>query len=204
MLVETKIWTEDWDVDHRISELGLDKKSLISIVGISRMASAEASPLHPINAAGTLAYQHGTWALREAFVGEDWGIDRENSVEAIRNERLKVRIAYCNVDFACDPENGPKPKSKKGAGSERACNGNLFDRLPQFAPCQDDEYATYYLMVDEKGSAELSRPVIKRGTFSAYLERIFICHGDDDRGLERLDFDNDDAVSDFDPQVIRK
>lgn len=81
--------------------------------------------------------------------------------------------------------------------------GNLFGSLPEYAPRQPDGWATYYLMVDENGSAELTRPVVKDGTFTAYIERIFLA---EDGILERDPFDShkDDEADEFDPQVIRK
>ena len=69
---------------------------------------------------------------------------------------------FCNVDRACDDEHEPKPRSPKGAGAERACVGNLFGKeLPKYVPePEEKDIATFYLMVDENGAAELSRPVV--------------------------------------------
>lgn len=203
MPVETQILRNEWDVERRLTELGLDRQNLINVVGAAVSASADATPFHPANAAGMFAYQHGTWALRNEHVGKDWVIDRTDGVEAIRNDQTKVRIVYSNVDLACDGDQGPKPRSPKGAGAERVCNGNLFDSLPQYAPNQEDEeYTTYYLMVDERGAAELTQPVIKGRTFNAYIERIYLTDGGD--ALDSLSFDTDDAADDFNPEVIRK
>ena len=81
--------------------------------------------------------------------------------------------------------------------------GNLFGHLPHYAPQQADNYATYYLMVDQEGAAELTRPVVSGGTFSAYIELIFLSDGGDFAG-DKLSLDNDDAIDDFDPQIVRK
>ena len=203
-MVETRILTDDWDVDHRLVELALDKGRLLHVVEVALSASADSTPYHPANAAGTLAYQYGTWALRDQFVGNGWVIDRSDAVEAIRNDETMVKVVYSNVDVAGDLENGPKPRSRKGAGSERVCNGFLFDDLPQYAPAPDDEYATYFLMVDVNGAAELTRPVIQRGTFSSYIERIMLTDGGEPFDGESLLTDGGDVADDFDPQVIRK
>ena len=98
----------------------------------------------------------------------------------------------------------PKPRSRKGAGAERVCVGNnLFDSLPEFAPRQPDGWATFYLMVDERGAVELTRPVVKNNTFTAYIERNYLSNGDDlDRDSRRLL--DDDIVDVFDPEVVRK
>lgn len=204
-MVETQILTDDWDVDRRLAELAVDKESLLHVVDVAVSAAADSTPYHPANSAGTLAYHYGTFALRDQLVGDDWAIYRSEGVEAIRNDAKMVKIVYSNVDIAADTEHGPKPRSRKGAGSERVCNGFLFEDLPQYAPAPDDDYATYFLMVDEKGAAELTRPVIRRGTFHSYIERIILTTGSDDP-LEgdALLTDGGDVADDFDPQVIRK
>ena len=87
--------------------------------------------------------------------------------------------------------------------AERACMGNLFGDLPEYAPNPSGDLATFYLMVDEKGATELTRPVIKGRTFSAFIERIYLDNGGDDL-TTKLPLSADDAVNDFDPQVNRK
>jgi hypothetical protein len=201
--VETIILREPWDVDPRLAELDLVRRKLFTVVAIAVGEAANATPYHCANAAGTLAYQHGTWALRNEFVGPKWTLERPNNVEAIWNESLKVRVVFCNVDVACDDERPPKPRSDKGSGAERVCVGNLFGSLPRYAPRQYAGEATYYLMADERGTAELTRPVISAGTFSSYVERIYLTDGSD-LPDKISSFDNDDAVSDFDPQIVRK
>ncbi|MGF1591967.1 MAG: hypothetical protein ACFCUW_01735 [Kiloniellaceae bacterium] len=202
-MIETKILREQWDVDRRLSELGLSRTKLLEVRDIARSSASNATPFHPANAAGTFAYQDGSWALRDKHAGSDWSMDRTNGVEAIRNEELGVRVIFSNVDLACDDDQGPKPRSSKGAGAERACMGNLFDDLPHFAPRQTDGSATFYLMVDDQGAVELTRPVVRRGTFSAYVERIYLSDGSD-MDVERQFFDDGDRVDDFDPHVARK
>lgn len=198
--VESKTIKEPWDVDRRLSELGLKRQPLLNVVATAVSAGADATPFHPANAAGTLSYQHGTWALRSENLADGWEIDRSAGVEAIR--KGIVRVVYTNVDIACDDEQKPQPRSRKGSGSERVCNGSLFDHLPEYAPQADEKVETYFLMVDDTGAAELTRPIIKAGRFSAYVERIYLSEGGD--GLEIGDFGRDDAADGFNPQVVRK
>ena len=203
-MIETQVRYDDWDVDRRLIEMGLDKERLSETVEVALSASLDSTPFHPANAAGMLAYIYGTWSLRNQFVGNGWVVDRVESLEAIRNDTTKLKVIYSNVDIAANKEHGPKPRSKKGAGSERACNGTLFDDLPQFAPRQDEEYETYFLMVDERGAAELTRPVIVGGTYHSYIERIFLFDGETGLNL-RSNFGPDrDIADDFDPEVVRK
>lgn len=200
-LVETAVRREPWEVDPRLIELGLTRAGLLRVVRVARSEARNATPNHCANAAGTFAYQHGTWALRHEFVGGGWKIERPNGVEAIWNAERKVRVVFCNVDVACDASAKPKPRSGKGAGAERTCVGNMFGDLPTYAPRPIDDEATYYLMVDEKGAAELSRPVVSAGTFSVYIEQIYLTNGDEDDCSDLLG--TDDVVDNFDPQVIR-
>ena len=202
-MIETQVWKEPWDVDRRLAELELRRDALLKVVNIALSAGADATPYHPANAEGTFRYQYGVWSLRDQFVGEKWSVHREESVEAIRNDKLKVKVAFSNVGIACDDEHKPKPLSPKGAGSERTCSGNLFGDLPRYAPRQDGEWATYYLMVDWKGAAELTCPVISGDTFSAYIERIYLSDGAD-ANPEEFSIDDSDTAKDFDPLVIRK
>ena len=203
-MIETIVLREPWDVDRRLAELQLGPRTrLLKVVAIAISAGADATAFHPANAAGTFSYQHGTWALRDGFVGDAWLLDRPDGVEAIRNDATKVKVIFSNVDVACNDEQKPKPRSRKGAGAERVCVGNLFGSLPDFAPRQPEGWATYYLMVDENGAAELTRPVIKNGTFVSNVERIYLSDGSDlDR--EPIALDDGDAADDFDPQVVRK
>ena len=70
----------------------------------------------------------GRGLFREGFVGsDDWVEGRADGVEAVRNDRLKLKVAFSNVDLAHDCEHLPKPRSRKGSGAERAGGfGSMF------------------------------------------------------------------------------
>jgi hypothetical protein len=202
--IETRLLNEPWDVSRRLAEMALTRDGLLKVRDIALSEAANATPNHCSNAAGTFSYQQGTWALRDQFVSEQWVVDRTGGVEGIINKRLGLRVAFCNVNVACDHENKPRPRSEKGAGAERLCDGNnLFGDLPHFAPKPPDKCATYYLMVDDKGACELSCPVIAGGRFSAWIEQIYLSNGSDSGG-DKLPLDEENAVIDFDPTVIRR
>jgi hypothetical protein len=201
--VRTVFLKEPWDVDRRLSEMTLVHSKLLHIRDVAVNEAANATPFHAANAAGTFSYHHGTWALRDQFAGKDWIVDRSEGVEAIRNDRDKIKVAFCNVDLACNESHVPQPRTKKGAGAERATGAGLFDDLPQFAPKPTGEWQFYYLMVDERGAAELTRPIVKGGTFTTPVERIFLSNGMDDDGGKPLEDTTDTAVE-FEPQIARK
>lgn len=205
-MVEMVVRREPWEVAERLAQLQLGTiKQLLRVRSVAISASADATSFHPANAAGTFAYHHGTFALRYEYVGKVWRLERPDGVETIVNKALKVRVVFANVDIACDDDLKPKPRSPKGAGAERVCVGNLFGSLPEFAPRQADGWATFYLMVDERGAAELTRPVVKNKTFTAYIERNYLSNGDDlDHDREMLPVTDGDVADDFDPEVVRK
>ena len=201
-MVRTIVHSEEDDVDLRLGELQLTREGLLRVVAVAKLEAANVTPFHAANAAGTFSYQYGTYTLREQFVGPDWDVSRPENVEAIYNKKLNIKIVFSNVDIAC-ADIHPKPRSAKGAGAERVCTGNLFDDLPQYAPAPKDDGATYYIMVDERGAAELSRPVVSNSGFSAMVERIFISDGKDESVPDLL-LETDDAVTEFDLKVARK
>jgi hypothetical protein len=202
-VVETKVFREPWDADLRLKQLELTREGLLAARDVAMNERANATNFHPSNAPGTFSYHHGTWALRDQFVGKRWIVDRSDGIEVIRNEDLKLKIAFCNVDLACDDNRIPKPRSEKGAGAERASGATLFGDLPHYAPRPVGDGMLYYLMIDQNGAAELTRPVVGGGTFIAAVERIYLSSGgDDDPAI--LAEDDRGAADNFDPQVVRK
>jgi hypothetical protein len=202
-LVETKILDLQWDIDRRLKEMKLDRDLLLEVRDIARNSSLNATPFHPANAAGTFGYQDGSWALRDKFVGSDWVVDRTDGVEAIKCDQLKIKVAFCNVDLACDSNQVPKPRSRKGAGAERASGAGLFDDLPHYAPKSSGQWALYYLMMDERGAVELTSPVVRAGSFVAATERLYLSEGEDE-DVEISRDSGDGVANDFDPQIARK
>ena len=200
--IETTVLRENWEIEPRLQELGLTKEGLLHVRDVAVSGSANATAFHAANAAGTYAYHEGTWALRDRFVGGDWSVDRSDGVETIKNDKLKVRVAFSNVDHACNCFSIPKPRTKKGAGAERAVGNDLFGGLPLYAPRPSSDWSFYYLMVDQSGAAELTRPVVKGGTFIAAIERIYLSTGIVNDGVE---IDNtSDVAAEFEPEIARK
>jgi hypothetical protein len=201
--VPTRIFKEILDVDRRLAALALERPKLLKVREIALAAAADTTAFHPANAAGTFAYQHGTWGLRDGHVGKVWHSARPGGVEVIYNPAINVMVAYANVDIACNDDHSPKPRSRKGAGAERVALGSLFEALPHYSPPPKEGTQLYYLMVAEDGAAELSLPVVKHSTFTSCIERIYLSNGDD---LDRVarSFDDNDIADNFDPIIARK
>ena len=200
----TKYFRKTPDVDRQLKELGLSRDGLRKVRRIARHEAAMAGPFHCSNAAGTFSYQHGTWALRKENVGKIWAVDHAGGVESIRSDKLKLRVAFANVDATCDDERKPKPRSEKGAGAERVTSGVLFGDLPESTPQTTGEWAFYYFMLDEQGGTELSWPIIKGGKFVDFVERIYLTDGTEGEDDVFLDDVEGGVAENFDPQVARK
>lgn len=199
------ILSDHSEVVSRLDDLGMDAQTLLHIAARACLERANATPFHPANAPGTFAYQHGTFALRDMYVGKNgWQKERPNGVEAIWNPDTNTRVVFANVDTCCNPDYDPKPKSTKGAGAERTCEPNLFGSLPRFYKEDTSPGLTFYLMVDDDGRVELSRPIIRGKTFSEFPERIFLKKNQEDETFAHLSLDDDDTVVDFDPLVAPK
>lgn len=204
MLIRTTVVKDETSVNRTLQLMDLDLKLLLEVRDVARAAANSSTSFHTANASGTYAYIEGTWALRDRFIGPKWELDRSEGVEAIFNKERKIRVVFSNVDLAANDFRHPKPRSPKGAGAERICGGNLFgDDLPAYASFEQDEIATYYLMVDEHGAAELSRPVVKARTFVSCVERIFLSSGLD-VAIDNVVPETDDRADEFDPMVVAK
>lgn len=203
------------DANRRLADFELTLGQMLTIRDSARAASDDASPLMPQNAPGTLAYIHGVGALRAQLLDGEWMIDRTLGVEAVINHRLGIRIGYQNVDCSCDPDFPPMPRSEKGSGSARLCRLPLFefygvvletdaDRLPseEVRDPHGDQIVTYFVMVGEDGSVELSCPVIANKKYADFMERIFLDRPDDDWGA-RIEPETE-PVEDFDVPVVFK
>lgn len=203
------------ETKRRLGDFGLIPEQVLAIRDAARAASDDASPLMPLNAPGTLAYIYGVAALREKLLDGEWQVDRMLGIEAVINHRLGIRIGYQNVDQACDPIFKPMPRSAKGPGAEQMCSLPLFDhygitlgserdRLPrnESRTVPHDFATTYFVMVGEDGSVELSSPIIDNQRYAEFRERIFVDRPGDDWDTQ-IDSATD-PIDDFDVNVTLK
>jgi hypothetical protein len=194
------------DVEQRLADWGLTREQFIAIATVAKAWADDVSPLMPQNAPGTLAYIFGVQELRRQLSDNDWRVDRTNGIEAVINRTLGIRIGFHNVDRSCDPIFPPHPRSAKGSASESLCGPNLFQHFGvepgPLTGVRDDGVTTYYVMVGEDGSVELSNPVIMNGAYRHFNERIFIFRPTED-WEEEIDSDMG-PVEDFDIEVSFK
>ncbi|MBY5817062.1 hypothetical protein HFN60_15660 [Rhizobium leguminosarum] len=205
-----------YDAQRRLADFGLAVEQILAIRDSARAAADDASPLMPLNAPGTLAYIHGVGALRAQTLDGDWTIDRTLGVEAVICRQRGIRLGYQNVDRSCDAIFAPMPRSVKGNGAAQLCPAPLFDffgvdletdadRLPppETKDPLGDQVRTYFVMVGEDGSVELSCPVIGNKRYAGFVERIFIDRPDEQWEPE-MDTADTGPIDDFDVPVIFK
>ena len=202
----TVIVDDEFDVNRRLADFGLNPDQFTAIADTARAWADDASPLMPVNAPGTLAYIFGVEEMRHQLVDLDWQVDRTCGIEAVVNRSLGRRIGFQNVDRACDREFPPMPRSTKGSAAENICGPTLF-QIAGIEPgpltsVRQDGVPTYYVMVGEDGSVELSHPVIKNGSYKHFYERIFIRSSAKD-WEEGIDTDTS-PIEDFDVAVSLK
>lgn len=180
----TAIVQGDFDVSARLADFGIVREQLLAVGAVARTWSDDASPLMPVNAPGTLAYIYGVRELRQQLLDGCWAVDRTCGIEAVINRDRRLRIAFQNVDRACDTIFSPNPRSAKGSASESLCGPTLFEysgvEAGPLTGILQDGTPTYYLMVGEDGSVELSHPVISNVSYAHFYERIFITRPDTD------------------------
>jgi hypothetical protein len=176
-MFRTALLEEVVDAERRLQDWGLTRAQFIAVARTARTWADDAGPLMPANAPGTLAYIFGVQELRAQLVDNEWRVDRTGGIEAVINRNIGLRIGFHNVDRACDAVMPPHPRSAKGSSSEMLSGPTLFEHFgiepgPVLAPA--DGISTYYAMVGEDGSVELSHPHIVDGAYHHFNERIFI------------------------------
>lgn len=213
---EFSILRSDYDVRVGLKRLELDKDSLVIVSDAAFLARINTTPNHALNAAGTYSYHEGIRKMRDILVGENWASSRESNVEYVENQSIMTRIAFCNVFKAASTIYDPEPVSPRRSASAAACNANYHqftldlafekESEPSKLPV-DIDWKTYYLMVGEDGTAELSLPLVcESGKFYELVERIFL--------VTEEDLDNDPHIShvpsdlgpepDYEIEVARK
>jgi len=192
------------DVEARLADFGLTREQISAIGRTARAYAEDASPSMPLNAAGMLSYIHGVSELRQQTVGAEYVTDRACGVESVVRKDRSVRIAFQNVDKCC-AHMPPMPRSEKGSGAEALSSLTLFEHAgiePGPLTGVHDGIRTYYVMVGLDGSVELSCPIIEKGKYVAWHERIYIYSPDSE--WEALIDDENNPTEEFDIVVSFK
>ena len=123
-VVEAMVLKELWDVDRRLQELDLVRDGLLTARDVALHESANATPFHPANAPGTFSYHHGTWSLRDQFVGRKIA-GKQNGLKIVQTAsrqfatipskskwRFQTSILHVTTTIApsLDPKKAPVPR----------------------------------------------------------------------------------------------
>ena len=193
------------DIETRLLDFNLVREQLLAIGETARTFADDASPTMPLNAAGMLSYIHGVGELRQQLVGPDYIMDRTCGIEAVVRRDRTVRIGFQNVDKCC-VELAPIPRSEKGAGAASLSDPNLFQHAGVEAGpltgVKQDGILTYYVMVGQDGSIELSCPIIEKGKYVDWHERIFVYSPDSE--WDTAPYTGNGPIEDFDISVSFK
>lgn len=192
------------EVETRLADFALTREQIMSIGQTARAYADDASPSMPLNAAGMLSYIHGVGELRQQLVGAEYIPDRACGIESVVRRDRSVRIAFQNVDKSC-AEMPPLPRSEKGSGAASLSSPTLFEHAGvEAGPLTGvhDGVRTYYVMVGIDGSVELSCPVIEKGKYVAWPERIYISSPEGE--WEAVPDTDNGPIEDFDINVSFK
>lgn len=192
------------DVETRVADFGVARQQILAIENAARADGDDASPSMPLNAAGMLSCIHGVGELRQQLVGTDYIPDRACGVESVVRRDRSVRIAFQNVDES-GADMPPLPRTEKGSGAAALSSPSLFEHAGvEAGPLTGvhDGVRTYYVMVGLDCSVELSCPVIEKGKYVDWIERIYIHSPDGD--WEAGPATDTGPIEDFDVNVSLK
>lgn len=121
--LEETVINDPEEVRIFLEEINLSVEGVLLIRDAAYVHLVDSSPLMALNAPGSLAYHYGVFENRVQFLGEHWEVSRIRGIEAIFNPGKQIKLGYQTVDLACVRDTRPQPRTEKGAGSERECEG---------------------------------------------------------------------------------
>lgn len=209
----SRIYSDDWDIDARLSEFNVTRAELYAVVREVVGARGSTVPDDPLSAGGQFAYIFGTRYLRSLLRSKGWLVSRRDNIEANVHPDRNLKVVHQNVDGACNPLRTPQALSEKGSGSARAvAQGYLFSEEEMSALALRATYlpptGTWFFCVSIDGDdvrAELSKATrVSGGNFDTFEERIFIVRkGEWDKIRVHGGDDASDAIE-LEPVVRRK
>jgi len=213
VIVELGISTE-----HELAPLGLSEAIVRKIAEAVAGSKAEALPIDPLSAPGTLAYIQGIRGIRRALLPKGWRMNRKGNVESTINDELGIQLLFQNVDRACSSSD-PQAISKKGTASRKLVEdgqGELFGTTSAnknySSPAEKigSKPVVWMLCVssDDRGlQAEVSCPKIFDGEqFDGFHKRIFVINDkyDPEVSEHNISYAPDAPSEDFEIKIVKK
>jgi hypothetical protein len=222
MQVPAQIFSDEWQVVDRLSELDLTKDDLVEVTRVCAAAHGGCTPHDPPAARGWETWRGGVRGLRDVLCPRGhWEKSDADGFSTVVNHRRRLRIAVAGTDEITGLIRGdlaPENRVPKGTTAERATAVNqIMEQLPlallpvlvkdQPADVADDGgYQTWHFCIyikEDVVRAELARyNGCSGGYFSDCRERIFIV-GEGEWTAPDLGRD-DDRGPEFDFEIQRK
>ena len=184
--MEQRVFCADFDVVPHLTKLRLPKTVLLDVLD---RAAGERANVNANDPSGTHGLEMRRWSTR--FLRENdelseygWVACSHNQVEGIRNDELRVKVAFMNTDAATGMlSKVPQSVADKGPVSEIMIKGNhnrdqgrLFDTPEVVDPIMS--YDFWYLCANVSArhiTAELSRPVgLKNNIVNDFSMRLIL------------------------------
>ena len=173
---------KDWEVSHRLEELGLDLEGMQSVSRAGYRARIGCSPLHPPTFPGTSAWAACVHGLRSQYIPAGWRFADPGNFSMTINDDRRVYVVCATGDEASGKMIGrtPTTKTPKGQRTELAVKrqGELWpDAVPDDAAVAGgvDGYTAFWFLLNIEGRriySELSSPSeITRGKITSWSER---------------------------------
>lgn len=211
-----RVLLEDFEIVPQLAKLRLPRERLLDVLD---RAAGERANVTASDPSGTYGLEMRRWATRFLRDAEDlrrlgWVACAHNQVEGIRNDELRLKIAFMNTDAATGmPSKMPQSIADKGPVSEalirrnyNADQGKLFDE-----PAIADPIASYdfwYLCAHVRRrsiTAEISRPVgLKNGIVCDFSLRVILWQPGEKEGFQVPDTVPEDFAEIERPSISRK
>lgn len=187
-MLAIKVYSESWDVNRRLAELGLEEVLLTRPVQRGLAAWASCTPNHPPISPGSWAWAETVCALREELAPSRWERSNEVNLPLTINPEKTVAICVNTGDEDTGLKVGaPCTGSAKGPKTRKAVLENLgqtvlfIDELPTPELLNKSGRAMWILLMyrDKKARevrCELSRPISinAQGYVDGWAERIIL------------------------------
>lgn len=213
--MSTRVLFEEVEVVPRLHQLRLPKDVLMDVLDAAAGERANVNSSDPSGTAGTEMRRWTTRYLRNDTRLRDlgWVTCRHSQIEGIRNDHLKLKIAFMNTDQRTGVlQKSPASVSERGAVAELLIHQNqvanqidMFDGPPLDPILKYDFWYLCAFVSEQHIAAELSRPTeMTKGLVSGYSQRIIIWRPGDKHGLSRPAPVDEDFAEVTQPELQRK
>lgn len=181
---------EPWDVNARLSELGLTEQELSDAVRRGYLAYINCTANHPPLVPGIWAWGETVCALREYLLRLGWKRSDEDNYSLVIHPSGEIAIAVATGDDGTGrAEASPSTKARKGpctidAIAANQLQLNLFEEAPPFPvpamPCDpQDDKTTWVLLIhratsEVRGELSLPSSIGTDGRIDGWQERILL------------------------------